>query len=171
MSPGPKFVASSGQALRAAPLPCPQPCALHGFRVPSKPQNHPSPGLHGLHLRQDKAWQTTHCCARPGTSDTGRHLQLWDMSAELTSLDFGHPLQTSYRDYCTLFCRTYCWTSGKGRSTQVFPLRGTLHSSRLISPSCTKASRSPQRARPTSCTPAAAAKSRILPEDVCSLQS
>lgn len=133
MSPGPKLVASSGQALHAALLPCPQPHALHGFRGPSEPQNCPSPGLGGLHLGQDKAWQTTPCCTRPRMSDAGCHLQLWDMSAEMTVSGSWPPTADKLQGLLHLVLQGLLldWWEGMQHSS-VFPLRGILHSSQLI---------------------------------------
>lgn len=124
MSPGPKLVASSSQALSAALPLCPQPRALHGFQAPSKPQNCPSPGSDGLHLGQDKAWQTTHCCARPGTSDTGCHLQLWDVSAGLIVSGSWLPTADKLQGLLHLALQGLLPDWWEGMQHSVFPLRG-----------------------------------------------
>ena len=132
MSPGPKLVASSGQALRAAPLPCPQPRALHGFWAPSEPQNCLSPGSDGLHLGQDKAQQTTHSCSCARMSDTVHHLQLWDMSAELTVSGSWPPTADKLQGLLHLVLQGLLLDWWEGPQHSVFPLRGTPHSSQLI---------------------------------------
>lgn len=132
-------------------------CALHGFWGTTKSQNCPSPDSDGLHMGQDRAHQTTHCCTCPGMSDIGCHLQLWDMSTELTHCRQVTGITAPHfaRAIDGLVVRDIALSFPVKRDTAQLP---------LDSPSL-------QRACPTSCTCSAASKHCILSEDTCSLQS
>ena len=157
VSPGPKLLS------RLCLLRC---CPAHSPMPSTSPRTVHPQVQSGFIWAKVKPGKPCIAALAPGraTRGTTRSFGTWLRSR--LSLGLSHPLQSSYRNYCTLFCRGYCWPGGEGRST-----KGDTAQLPDDSPSYAEASCSPRRARPASCTPAAAAKSCISPEDECSLQS